>query len=200
MKPLEPANPAATVWGMGIKTQKTLSIATALAALAGGTLGVGTAGAQERSSSIDQFVQMSSSLFSNPAGQQPAGTGLMVPLAEGATQLPNDQVQPALDTTLRAKNNDKVTVDFRSDGTLTYNDGCNTGNSTYQVDTTGRLRVGDLNETRMACPPGAEVAANDLKTILRAGPAVFQVDPSTLALAAQGQSVEFVKLPVRVVD
>ena len=52
----------------------------------------------------------------------------------------------------------------------------------------------------MACPPGAEVAANDLKTILRAGPAVFQVDPSTLALAAQGQSVEFVKLPVRVVD
>ena len=68
------------------------------------------------------------------------------------------------------------------------------------MDTTGRLRVGDLNETRMACPPGAEVAANDLKTILRAGPAVFQVDPSTLALAAQGQSVEFVKLPVRVVD
>ena len=124
----------------------------------------------------------------------------MVPLVEGATQLPNDQVQPALDTTLRAKNNDKVTVDFRPDGTLTYNDGCNTGNSTYQVDTTGRLRVGDLNETRMACPPGAEVAANDLKTILRAGPAVFQVDPSTLALAAQGQSIEFVKLPVRVVD
>ena len=50
---------------LSTKTLRKLSTTTAVVALTGGLLGVGTADAQERpeASSIDQLVQMSSNLF-----------------------------------------------------------------------------------------------------------------------------------------
>lgn len=184
------------------KTFRKLSTATAVVALAGGVFGVGVADAQERSeaSSIDQFVQMSSSLLpgfggnSAPAPQAPVGSDLIQLIPENADQLKDDRLAGALNSTLQAEKNPDITVDFREDGALTYNDGCNSGNGTYQIDNTGALRISDLTETKMACEPGAQKDADDVKSVLETGPQVFQIDASTLFLSGQGQGIEFQKM------
>jgi len=188
------------------KTLRKLSTTTAVVALTGGLLGVGTADAQERpeASSIDQFVQMSSNLFGDlggtpapapaPAPENPAGSELIQQLPEGADQLKDDRLTAALDTTLQAKKNNTITLDFRENGVLHLNDGCNSGTAKYQIDNTGALHLSDFTETKMACEPGAQKDADDLKMVLQSNPQLFQLDASTLFLAGQGHGIELQKM------
>ena len=188
------------------KTLRKLSTATAAVALTGGLLGVGTADAQEQNetSSIDQFVQMSSNLFADlggkpapapaPAPETPVGSELIQQIPEGADQLKAERLTGALDSTLRAKKNTNVTVDFRENGLLNFNDGCNTGTANYQIDNTGALRISDLAETRMACAPDAQKDADDLKSVLLSNPQLYQLDASTLFLSGQGHGIELEKM------
>lgn len=188
------------------KTLRKLSTTTAVVALAGGLLGVGTADAQERAeaSSIDQFVQMSSNLFGDlggtpapapaPAPENPAGSELIQQIPEGADHLTDDRLTAALDTTLQAKKNNTITLDFRENGVLHLNDGCNSGTAKYQIDNTGALHLSDFTETKMACEPGAQKDADDLKMVLQSNPQLFQIDASTLFLAGQGHGIELQKM------
>ena len=188
------------------KTLRKLSTATAAVALTGGLIGVGTADAQEQNetSSIDQFVQMSSNLFADlggkpapapaPAPETPVGSELIQQIPEGADQLKAERLTGALDSTLRAKKNTNVTVDFRENGLLNFNDGCNTGTANYQIDNTGALRISDLAETRMACAPDAQKDADDLKSVLLSNPQLYQLDASTLFLSGQGHGIELEKM------
>ena len=188
------------------KTLRKLSTATAAVALTGVLIGVGTADAQEQNetSSIDQFVQMSSNLFADlggkpapapaPAPETPVGSELIQQIPEGADQLKAERLTGALDSTLRAKKNTNVTVDFRENGLLNFNDGCNTGTANYQIDNTGALRISDLAETRMACAPDAQKDADDLKSVLLSNPQLYQLDASTLFLSGQGHGIELEKM------
>lgn len=186
------------------KTLRKLSTTTAAVALTGGLLGVGTADAQEQNetSSIDQFVQMSSNLFADlggkpapaPAPETPVGSDLIQQLPEDADQLKDERLTSALDTTLQAKKNNNVTVDFRENGLLNFNDGCNTGMANYQIDNTGVLRISDLAETKMACAPDAQKDADDLKSVLLSNPQLYQLDASTLFLSGQGHGIELEKM------
>ena len=184
------------------KTLRKLSTTTAVVALTGGLLGVGTADAQERpeASSIDQFVQMSSNLFGGlggtpaPAPENPAGSELIQQLPEGADHLTDDRLSSALDTALQAKKNTNITLDFRENGVLHLNDGCNSGTAKYQIDNTGALHLSDFTETKMACEPGAQKDADDLKMVLQSNPQLFQIDASTLFLAGQGHGIELQKM------
>ena len=188
------------------KTLRKLSTTTAVVALTGGLLGVGTADAQERAeaSSIDQFVQMSSNLFGDPGGtpapapapapENPAGSELIQQIPEGADHLTDDRLTAALDTTLQAKKNNTITLDFRENGVLHLNDGCNSGTAKYQIDNTGALHLSDFTETKMACEPGAQKDADDLKMVLQSNPQLFQIDASTLFLAGQGHGIELQKM------
>lgn len=188
------------------KTLRNLSTTTAVVALTGGLLGVGTADAQERpeASSIDQFAQMSSNLFGDlggtpapapaPAPENPVGSELIQQLPEGADQLKDDRLTAALDTALQAKNNNTITLDFRENGVLHSNDGCNSGTAKYQIDNTGALHLSDFTETKMACEPGAQKDADDLKMVLQSNPQLFQLDASTLFLAGQGHGIELQKM------
>ena len=194
------------------KTLRKLSTATAAVALTGGLLGVGTADAQEQTqerpeaSSIDQFVQMSSNLFGDlggtlapapapaPAPENPAGSELIQQIPENADHLTDDRLTSALDTTLQAKKNTNITLDFRENGVLHLNDGCNSGTAKYQIDNTGALHLSDFTETKMACEPGAQKDADDLKAVLQSNPQLFQLDASTLFLSGQGHGIEFQKM------
>ncbi|MHA5282515.1 META domain-containing protein [Corynebacterium sp. CQ3829_602738] len=188
------------------KTLRKLSTATAAVALTGGLLGVGTADAQEQNeaSSIDQFVQMSSNLFGDlggnpapapaPAPENPAGSELIQQIPEEADHLTDDRLTAALDTTLQAKKNSAITLDFRENGVLHLNDGCNSGTAKYQIDNTGALHLSDFTETKMACEPGAQKDADDLKMVLQSNPQLFQLDASTLFLSGQGHGIELQKM------
>ena len=190
------------------KTLRKLSTATAAVALTGGLLGVGTADAQEpnEASSIDQFVQMSSNLFADlggkpapapapaPAPEGPVGSELIQQIPEGADQLTGERLTGALDSTLRAKKNTNVTVDFRETGLLNFNDGCNSGTANYQIDNTGALRISDLAETKVGCAPDAQKDADDLKSVLLSNPQLYQLDASTLVLSGQGHGIELEKM------
>ena len=192
------------------KTLRKLSTATAAVALTGGLLGVGTADAQEQTqerpeaSSIDQFVQMSSNLFGDlggnlapapaPAPENPAGSELIQQIPEEADHLTDDRLTAALDTTLQAKKNSAITLDFRENGVLHLNDGCNSGTAKYQIDNTGALHLSDFTETKMACDPGAQKDADDLKMVLQSNPQLFQLDASTLFLSGQGHGIELQKM------
>lgn len=192
------------------KTLRKLSTATAVVALTGGLLGVGNADAQEQAqerpeaSSIDQFVQMSSNLFGDlggnlapapaPAPENPAGSELIQQIPEEADHLTDDRLTAALDTTLQAKKNSAITLDFRENGVLHLNDGCNSGTAKYQIDNTGALHLSDFTETKMACEPGAQKDADDLKMVLQSNPQLFQLDASTLFLSGQGHGIELQKM------
>ncbi|WP_158293363.1 MULTISPECIES: META domain-containing protein [Corynebacterium] len=184
------------------KTLRKLSTTTAVVALTGGLLGVETADAQERpeASSIDQFVQMSSNLFGDlggtpaPAPENSVGSEVIQQLPESADQLKDERLTAALDTTLQAKKNTNITLDFRENGVLHLNDGCNSGTAKYQIDNTGALHLSDFTETKMACEPGAQKDADDLKMVLQSNPQLFQLDASTLFLAGQGHGIELQKM------
>ena len=188
------------------KTFGKLSTATAVVALTGGLFGVGAADAQERSeaSSIDQFVQMSSNLFGDlggkpapapaPAPDNPAGSDLIQQIPENADHLTDDRLASALDPSLQATKSNNITLDFREDGVPYFNDGCNSGTAKYQIDNTGALHLSDFTETKMACEPGAQKDADDLKMVLESNPQLFQLDASTLFLSSQGHGLELQKM------
>ena len=187
---------------MATKIAKKLSIATAALALTGGILGAGTAGAQELSSSEvkDQLTQLSSSIFGNkdqPAAPEEKGSELIVPLAESAQHLDTAEAAAALEGHFVAKKNSAVSLNFRpggsADGALNFFDGCNGGSGSYHFDSAGSLRTENLNQTLKGCEPAIMADADALMTILTANPQVYRIDDNTVALASQGQSIEFVR-------
>lgn len=186
------------------RTLKKVTTATAFVALAGGVLGAGTAGAQELSS-IDslqssQIQELSSRLFGGPgtpeAPEAPEGSGLIEKYEDVdglQDKLPADEAQKVLNGTFTAKKNPAISVTFNDDGTLAYNDGCNSGGASYKLDQTDAIVVENLNSTLRACAPDAMADADALKAILSAKPVVFPVEGNTFALGSQGQVIQFEK-------
>lgn len=180
-------------------TAKKLSVATAFAALTCSALGTGAAGAQEMSSlgGLDKLdagqIEKLSSMVLGKDNKDNAVMEKYEDIKGLQEALPADQAQQALDGTFTAKNNDSVFVTFEKNGTLTYSDGCNNGNGTYQVDQNGAVEVDNMVETKMACEPSVMQDAQQVKQILAGKPAVFSVDDSTFALGSQGQAIQFVK-------
>lgn len=178
---------------MASKTAKTLSAATALAALAGGFFGAGSANAQLSSAGpnvdINKWVQMGWETYTGTVLSN--GSGFLLKPAVGES-LPADQAKAALAQPLAAKEDNSITLSF-NDGRLSYFDGCNSGGASYSVDKRGAIKVGNLAETMRLCDPTTANKADELKAILRANPQVRVLDDDTVALAAQGKMIEFVK-------
>lgn len=197
------------------KIMTKLSTATIAVALMGGA--TGTAQAQELPqglSSDPAIVESAAGLSSiliggapalpGSSAQQPGAPaeqgGLITALPEHAQPAPEHLRGPAIERPLQAKANDHVTIEFNPDGTLTYGDGCNSGNGTYHFDEQGKLHVGDLAETQALCDPAAMAAAEDLKTILQAKPDVYILDRDTIALGGQGHGIEFVEARATIIE
>lgn len=178
---------------MASKTAKTLSAATALAALAGGFFGAGAAHAQTSSGGsnvdINKWVQMGWDTYNGTVLSN--GSGFLLKPAVGES-LPADKVTAELTQPLAAKDDHSITLSF-DDGRLSYFDGCNSGGASYSVDKRGTIKVGNLVETMRLCDPTTANKADELKAILRANPQVRLLDDDTVALAAQGKMIEFVK-------
>lgn len=187
------------------RTLKKVTTATAFVALAGGVLGAGTAGAQEMSSvdsvKTSQIQELSSRLFgdsfsSSKDSEAPEGSGLIEKYEEVdglQDKLPADEAQKVLNGTFTAKKNPAISVTFNDDGTLTYNDGCNSGGGSYKLDQTDAIVVENLNSTMRACAPDEMADADALNAILSAKPVVFPVEGNTFALGSQGQVIQFEK-------
>lgn len=190
------------------KIMKKLSTATIAVALMGGA--TGTAQAQDLPqglSSDPAIVESAAGLSSILIGGAPAlpgapaeQGGLITALPEHAQPAPEHLRGPAVERPLQAKANENVTIEFSPDGTLTYGDGCNSGNGTYHFDEQGKLHVGDLAETQALCDPAAMAAAEDLKTILQANPAVYLLDRDTIALGSQGHGIEFIEARATIIE
>lgn len=174
-------------------------------ALAGGVLGAGTAGAQEPSSAdsvkSSQIQELSSRLFgdsfsSSKDSEAPEGSGLIEKYEEVdglQDKLPADEAQKVLNGTFTAKKNPEISVTFNDDGTLNFNDGCNSGGGSYKLDQTDAIVVENLNSTMRACAPDEMADADALNAILSAKPVVFPVEGNTFALGSQGQVIQFTK-------
>lgn len=187
------------------RTLKKVTTATAFVALAGGVLGAGTAGAQELSSAdsvkSSQIQELSSRLFgdsfsSSKDSEAPEGSGLIEKYEDidGLQEkLPADEAQKVLNGTFTAKNNPAISVTFNEDGTLTYDDGCNSGGGNYTLDQTDAVVVKNLTSTMRACAPEEMADADALNTILSAKPVVIPVEGNTFALGSQGQVIQFEK-------
>lgn len=119
------------------------------------------------------------------------GGGFLLRPATGES-LPADQAKVALAQPLAAKEDNSITLSF-NDGRLSYFDGCNSGGASYSVDQRGAVKVGNLAETMRLCDPTTANKADEFKAILRANPQVRLLDDDTVALAAQGKMIEFVK-------
>lgn len=167
------------------RTLKKATTATAFVALAGGVLGAGTAGAQEMSSAesvkTSRIQELSPRLFgdsfsSSKDSEAPEGSGLIEKYEEVdglQDKLPADEAQKVLNGTFTAKKNPAISVTFNDDGTLTYNDGCNSGGGSYKLDQTDAIVVENLNSTMRACAPDEMADADALNAILSAKPVVF---------------------------
>lgn len=189
------------------RTLKKVTTATAFVALAGGVLGAGTAGAQEPSSAdsvkSSQIQELSSRLFgdsfsssSSEDSEAPEGSGLIEKYEDidGLQEkLPADEAQKVLNGTFTAKNNPAISVTFNEDGTLNFNDGCNSGGGNYTLDQTDAIVVKNLHSTMRACAPEEMADADALNTILSAKPVVIPVEGNTFALGSQGQAIQFTK-------
>lgn len=187
------------------RTLKKVTTATAFVALAGGVLGAGTAGAQEPSSAdsvkSSQIQELSSRLFgdsfsSSKDSEAPEGSGLIEKYEEVdglQDKLPADEAQKVLNGTFTAKKNPEISVTFNDDGTLNFNDGCNSGGGSYKLDQTDAIVVENLNSTMRACAPDEMADADALNAILSAKPVVFPVEGNTFALGSQGQAIQFTK-------
>ena len=188
---------------MASKIMKKLSTATIVVALMGGA--TGTAHAQElpQGLSSDPAIGGAPALPGSSAqlpGAPAEQGGLITALPEHAQPAPEHLRSPAVERPLQAKANENVTIEFSPDGTLTYGDGCNSGNATYHFDEQGKLHVGDLAETQALCDPAAMAAADDLKTILQANPDVYILDRNTIALGSQGHGIEFVEAKATTIE
>lgn len=186
------------------RTLKKVTTATAFVALAGGVLGAGTAGAQEPSSAdsvkSSQIQELSSRLFGGPGtpedSEAPEGSGLIEKYEDVdglQDKLPADEAQKVLNGTFTAKKNPAISVTFNEDGTLNFNDGCNSGGGSYKLDQTDAVVAEDLTSTMRACAPDEMADADALNAILSAKPVVFPVEGNTFALGSQGQVIQFEK-------
>ncbi|OFN78073.1 hypothetical protein HMPREF2537_06230 [Corynebacterium sp. HMSC074E01] len=187
------------------RTLKKVTTATAFVALAGGVLGAGTAGAQEMSSAdsvkTSQIQELSSRLFgdsfsSSKDSEAPEGSGLIEKYEDVdglQDKLPADEAKKVLIGTFTAKKNPEISVTFNDDGTLTFNDGCNSGGGSYKLDQTDAVVVENLNSTMRACAPEEMADADALNAILSAKPVVIPVEGNTFALGSQGQVIQFEK-------
>lgn len=181
---------------MTSKTVKTFSAATALAALAGGFIGAGTANAQMSSNGpvdIEGLTQMGWSAFSGSVINKGGAHMLLKNLPEGAKPLPADKAKAALKGQLPVKGDASMTVTFGPDGKLSFFDGCNAGSAGYSIEDSGAVKVGPIGETQRLCDPTRMNKADELKSILRSNPSVYRIDNETIALAAQGKAIEFLK-------
>ncbi|WP_227485671.1 META domain-containing protein [Corynebacterium aurimucosum] len=186
------------------RTLKKVTTATAFVALAGGVLGAGTAGAQEPSSAdsvkSSQIQELSSRLFGGPGtpedSEAPEGSGLIEKYEDVdglQDKLPADEAQKVLNGTFTAKKNPAISVTFNEDGTLNFNDGCNSGGGSYKLDQTDAVVAENLTSTMRACAPDEMADADALNAILSAKPVVFPVEGNTFALGSQGQVIQFEK-------
>lgn len=186
------------------RTLKKATTATAFVALAGGVLGAGTAGAQEPSSAdsvkSSQIQELSSRLFGGPGtpedSEAPEGSGLIEKYEDVdglQDKLPADEAQKVLNGTFTAKKNPAISVTFNEDGTLNFNDGCNSGGGSYKLDQTDAVVAENLTSTMRACAPDEMADADALNAILSAKPVVFPVEGNTFALGSQGQVIQFEK-------
>ncbi|ACP33321.1 putative secreted protein [Corynebacterium aurimucosum ATCC 700975] len=187
------------------RTLKKVTTATAFVALAGSVLGAGTAGAQEMSSvdsvKTSQIQELSSRLFgdsfsSSEDSEAPEGSGLIEKYEDVdglQDKLPADEAQKVLNGTFTAKKNPEISVTFNEDGTLNFNDGCNSGGGSYKLDQTDAIVVENLNSTMRVCAPDEMADADALNAILSAKPVVFPVEGNTFALGSQGQVIQFEK-------
>ncbi|OFL13586.1 hypothetical protein HMPREF2785_05305 [Corynebacterium sp. HMSC067D03] len=187
--------PGATVVRMISKTAKTLSAATALAAIAGGFIGAGTAHAQvaqlsSANPNLDQLVQKGWDTYTGAVLGNKGGM-LLKDLPKDAKPLAAKDVKEALAQPLQAKEDAAITLTFTPQGRLNYDDGCNVGNATYKVNARGGVKVGAFAETQRLCDPTRMNKSDELKSILRAGPAVYKLNDDTIALGAQGKMIEF---------
>lgn len=181
---------------MTSKTKKMLSAATALAVLAGGFFGAGTANAQMSSNGpadIEGWTQMGWSAFSGSVINKGGSYMLLKNLPEGAKPLPAEKAKVSLKGTLPVKGDASMTVTFGPDGKLSFFDGCNAGSAGYSIDGAGAVKVGTIAETQRLCDPTKMNKADELKSILRSNPSVYRIDNETIALAAQGKAIEFAK-------
>ena len=178
------------------KTVKTLSAATALAALAGGFIGAGTANAQMSSNGpadIEGWTQMGWSAFSGSVINKGGSHMLLKNLPEGAKPLPAEKAKAALEGPLPVKGDASMTVTFGPDGKLSFFDGCNAGSAGYSIDSPGAVKVGAIAQTQRLCDPTKMNKADELKSILLSNPSVYRLNNETIALAAQGKAIEFSK-------
>ncbi|MDD7581535.1 META domain-containing protein [Corynebacterium sp. 32222D000AT] len=125
-------------------------------------------------------------------GGEEAKSELVTTLPEGATKLQpkggNETISGKLVSTVKP---DAVSITLQDDGTLSFEDGCNGGNAEYSFDSEGALEVGTITSTQMACEPAAMADAAAITKILESKPAIYQLDNSTLALAAGDDAIEF---------
>ena len=181
---------------MTSKTKKTLSAATALAALAGSFIGAGTANAQMSSkglADIERWMQTGWSAFSSSVINKGGSHMLLKNLPEGAKPLPAEKAKAALKGTMPVKGDASMTVTFGPDGELSFFDGCNAGSAGYSIDRAGAVKVRNIAETQRLCDPTTMNKADELKSVLRSNPSVYRFDNETIALAAQGKAIEFTK-------
>ena len=121
-----------------------------------------------------------------------AQSELVTNLPEGATKLQpkegNETISGKLVSTVKP---DAVSITLQDDGILSFEDGCNGGIADYSFDSEGALEVGTITSTQMACEPAVMADAAAITKILESKPAIYQLDDSTLALAAGDDAIEF---------
>lgn len=178
------------------KTVKTLSAATALAALAGGFIGAGTANAQMSSSGpadIEGWTHMGWSAFSGSVINKGGNYVLLRDLPAGAKPLTGADAKAAIAGPLNAKGDGTISLSFGQDGKLSFYDGCNAGSAPYTLDDGGTVKAGNLAVTQRLCDPTTMNKSDEVKAMLQAKPAVYRIDKTTVALVAKGKALELVK-------
>ena len=178
---------------MTSKTVKTLSTATALAALAGGIFGTGTAHAQMSSvgpANLEGWTQMGWSAFSGSVINKGGNYMLLRDLPADAKLLTGADAKAALAGPLTAKGDGTISLSFGQDGKLSFYDGCNAGSAPYTLDDGGTVKIGSLAVTQRLCDPTKMNKSDEVKAMLQAKPAVYRIDKATVALVAQGKALE----------
>lgn len=129
-------------------------------------------------------VGMTDSSSAGPgAGRGEAPDGLPTLTEAQATTLPGTSWRSA-------EAPESTGVEFGADGSLLVYTPCNNISADYAI-TGGRLEVGELRSTRMACPPEASRVERELAEFFAANPRVFLGADATLWLTADGRSLQF---------
>lgn len=117
---------------------------------------------------------------------------MIVPLPEDAHQQQLKGSANGIAGSLESSVNPNVTMTFSEDGNLNFNDGCNSGFTTYEFTEDGALQVGELATTRMACDEDTQADVDAFTSILTSNPHFYRVDGQTLMLGNPEGAIEFV--------